>query len=152
MTRYISILPLRCHMTKKTKEAVLATTGFILLIGIPAVWGNWDAIQRKYDETFHSAETAAADAKAEADFKAATRVVERHLLTDVDQAANSFVGYDGHQRFLISVGDNCGVFTPADVKQTEHEVRSMNDLEEQASKPIYLVKSGESSWGLEQGD
>jgi hypothetical protein len=32
--------------------------------------------------TRHSIETAAADVKAEADFEAATRVVERHLLTD----------------------------------------------------------------------
>ena len=88
-------------MTKKTKEALLATTGFTLLIGIPAVWGNWDAIHRKYDETFHPVETAAEDAKIEVEFTAATRIVERHLLTDVDQAGNSFVGYDGQQRFLI---------------------------------------------------
>lgn len=139
-------------MTKKTKESILVTVGFIVLIGIPAVWGNWDTIQRKYDETLHPAETAAADAKADADFKSATRIVERHLLTDVDQAANSFVGYDSYRRFLISVEDNCGVFTLANVKQNEREVGSMDDLEKQASKPIYLVKYGDSSWGLEQGD
>lgn len=139
-------------MTKKTKESILATVGFVLLIGIPAVWGNWDAIQRKYDETFHPAETAASDAKAEADFNAATRVVERHELTDVEQAANSFVGYDEQQRFLVSVEDNCGVSAPAAVKQAEREVGSMDDLAKQASKPIYVVKHGDSTWALEQGD
>ena len=139
-------------MTKKTKESILATVGFVLLVGIPAVWGNWQAIQRKYDETFHPAETAAADAKLEAEFNAATRVVERHLLTDVERAANSFVGYDGPKRFLISVEDNCGVFTPASVKQAEREVGSMGDLEKEASKPIFVLKHGDSSWDLEQGD
>ncbi|MFZ3201734.1 MAG: hypothetical protein WA175_11365 [Candidatus Acidiferrales bacterium] len=139
-------------MTKKTKEAILTTAGFIFLIGIPAVWGNWDAIQRKYNETFHPAETAAKDAKMEADFKAATGVIERHLLTDVDQAGNAFVGYDGHQRFLISVEDSCGVFTLAEVKDSERGFGPMDDLEKQASKPIYVVKYGDSSWGFEQGD
>jgi hypothetical protein len=139
-------------VTKKTKDSILATAGFVLLIGIPAVWGNWDAIQRKYDETFQPAETAAADAKVEADFVAATRVVERHKLTDVEQAGNSFVGYDGRQRFLISVEYNCGVSTPAAVKQAEREVGSMDDPAKQASKPIYVVKHGDSTWGLEQGD
>jgi hypothetical protein len=139
-------------VTKKTKESILATVGLVLLIGIPAVWGNWDTIQRKGDEIFHPAETAAADAKVEADFNAATRVVERHELTDVEQAANSFVGYDGQQRFLISVEENCGVSTPAAVKQTEREFGSMEGLAKQASKPIYIVKHGDSTWGLEQGD
>ncbi|MGA7294445.1 MAG: hypothetical protein WBW85_18065 [Terriglobales bacterium] len=139
-------------MTKKTKEALLATTGFTLLIGIPAVWGNWDAIHRKYDETFHPVETAAEDAKIEAEFTAATRIVERHLLTDVDQAGNSFVGYDGQQRFLISVEDNCGVFTLASIKQSERDTGPMDDLEEQAKKPIYVVKHGDLTWGIEQGD
>lgn len=139
-------------MTKKTKQSILVTGAFILLFGIPAVWGNWDAILRKYDETFHPAQTAAADAKTEADFAAATRVVERHLLADVDQAANSFVGYDGQQRFLISVKDDCSVSTLASVKQFEHEAGPMNDLEKLASLPIYVVKYGDSSWGLEQGD
>lgn len=140
-------------MTKKTKEAILATVGFTLLIGIPAVWGNWDTLLRKYDETFHRAETAAADKIAEGEFEAATKVVERHLLSDVDQAGgNSFVGYDGQQRFLISVEDNCGVNTLASIKQVERDAGSMEDLEERARKPIYVVKHGDSTWGLEQGD
>lgn len=139
-------------MTKKTKEAVLATVGFSLLIGISAVWGNWDAIQRKFDETFRPVQTNAEDAKIEADFKAATRIVERHLLTDVDQAGNSFVGYDGQQRFLISVEDNCSVFTSAFLRESERDIGSMDDLAEQAKKPIYVVKHGDSTWGVEQGN
>lgn len=131
---------------------------FALFI-VSAVWGNWDSITRKSAETFHPAETAAEDAKAEADWEAENRVVERHLLTDVVENGDAFIGYDGPQRFFVAVkkvdDTDCNVSTPASVKSAEKDLGfPMKDLEERVGEPIYLVRhaSIDIGWEIEQGE
>jgi hypothetical protein len=115
----------------------------VVAIVLAALWLNRSQFHR---HAFRAAATAAEEMQSGKKFNSTTRVVERHILNDVQQAGTAFVGFDGAQRYLVSVENRC------DVATVESRQTPSIPVPERYAKTISLTKYGDATWSLDQGD